>query len=205
VVKKPNSRKEILAMSIAVAVRKGNQIVLAADTQKNFGSFRVSEGFQPVDKIRKIGLSWVAATGWALYDNLIDDMLKKGKRPVLKDRQAIFAFFMKMWRELREKYSFVNDQCDDRQDSPFADLDSDFLIVNPGGIFHVASNMSVTEFDRYYAIGSGSDFAVGALHILYDSDLGPEEIARRAVETAIEFNIYCGGSIQVQSVKTRKN
>jgi ATP-dependent protease HslVU (ClpYQ) peptidase subunit len=53
----------------------------------------------------------------------------------------------------------------------------------------------VCRFDKYYAIGSGCVYALGALHQIYEQDADAAQLARRAVETAIEFDIYCGGEI----------
>ena len=191
-------------MSVAVAVKKGNQIVLATDGQTHFGSLRVGTENCPTRKIRKIGSSLLATTGWGLYDNILDDFLARGKAPSLMRRQSIFSFFVKFWKKLHDQYPFVKDKCDEDDDSPFADLDSSFLVVNRNGIFYVASDMSVTQFDTYFAIGAGADFALGALHALYDGTLDAEGLARKAVEAAIEFNTYCGGHIQVEKIRAAK-
>jgi ATP-dependent HslUV protease subunit HslV len=61
--------------------------------------------------------------------------------------------------------------------------------------------MSVNRFEQFQTIGSGCDYATGALHALYDQKgLDAETLARKAVEAAIRFNIYCGGEIQVVRV-----
>jgi ATP-dependent protease HslVU (ClpYQ) peptidase subunit len=60
--------------------------------------------------------------------------------------------------------------------------------------------MSVTKVKHYFAIGSGAQFALGTLHALHDSKLGAEAIARKAVESAIAFDTYCGGEAQIHRV-----
>lgn len=190
-------------MSIAVAVRKGNEIVLATDSQTDFGSYKAQPDNLSSSKMREIGTSLLAATGWCLYDNIFDDFLAKRKIPSLRTKAAIFSFLLKLWRELHDRYPFVNDQCDKEGDSPFGDLDSSFLVVNASGIFHVAPDLSVTEFEKYHAIGSGRDFSLGALHALYDQDLDAEPLARRAVEAAVSFDLHCGGEVCVKKIKPR--
>lgn len=191
-------------MSIAVAVNKGDRIVLAADTQTTFGTFRLSPEHHRAAKIRRIGTALVATTGWSLYEQIFDDLLAGRKRPPsLASRASIFKFFMKLWDLLHDKYSFVNDQAHSDENSPFGDLDSSFLIVNRAGIFYVASDMSITQFEKYFAIGAGCDFAMGSLHALYDGKAGAESLARSAVSAAIDFNATCGGEIDVMSVKAR--
>ncbi len=186
-------------MSIVLAVKKGNQIVVAADSQTNFGSQIVTFDNHSVSKIRPIGKTLFASTGWSLYDNILDDFLERHGDQQLEDKKSIFAFFLKLWGEMKETYSLVNEQCND-DDSPFGDLDASFLVVNAGGIYHVSADMSVVDFQKYYAIGSGADYSLGALHALYEMESDPEAIARKAIKAAMAFNIYCGGDVQVNTV-----
>ena len=183
-------------MSIVVAVKKGNDVVIASDSMETFGSAKAAPGNAVTPKIRKLGSALMGNTGWSLYDDILKDYLSRRKSVRVSSESDVFRFFMKFWKELHDKYPFVNDQSDGR-DSPFGDLDSSFLIVTKKRIFHVSSNMSISEFDKFHAIGSGSSFAIGAMHALYDRKLSAEQIARKGVEAAIAHNIYCGGDVQV--------
>lgn len=189
-------------MSIVVAVKKGSEIVIASDTKTFFGSNTVSTDNHQVQKFCKIGESYLAFTGPGLYHNILEDMLARRGKVSLKDRQSIFSFFMKLWKELHQNYPFVQDQCDRDDHSPFGDLDASFLVVNRRGIYFVASDMSITEFDRYFAIGHGADFSLGALHALYDDKkLDAKTLAERAVKAALEFSAYCGGDVSIGRLK----
>jgi ATP-dependent protease HslVU (ClpYQ) peptidase subunit len=116
----------------------------------------------------------------------------------------VFAFFLRFWKQLSRRYSLVNEQPHQDDPSPFADLDSSFLVVSSGGIFYVSGNLSVSQFDRYYAVGSGSSYALGALHVLFAEDLDADEIARRACAAAMTFDLYCGGEMEVRPVAGRR-
>ncbi|MBC8551405.1 MAG: hypothetical protein H8D23_17310 [Candidatus Brocadiales bacterium] len=184
-------------MSIAVVVKKDNKVVIGADTLQCFDSNMTGEDNLNESKLRRIGSAMVAGAGWGLYGNILDDYLK-GKKPVrLTTKQQIFLFFKRLWPVLHEKYSFVKNQCEDA-DSPFGELDSSFLIATKRRIFFVSSNMCVTEFQKFYAIGAGRDYAIGAMHVLYGQENSAEEIARLAIEAAISNNVYCGGSIEIK-------
>jgi len=186
-------------MSVAVAVQNRGEIVLAADSKRTFGSGAMPEGNLRDCKIRKVGASYIATTGWGIYANILDDFIERKKRLRLTDSRSIFQFFSLLWHELKDRYSLVNEQASG-EDSPFGDLDASFLIGNRNGIFYVACDMSVTRFDQYCAIGSGGSYALGALHALYKADADPQRIATRAVEAASALDIYCGGPIQVERV-----
>ena len=124
-------------MSVAVAVKSRDQIVIAADTKRTFGSGAVSDANFADLKIRKIGSAYIATTGWGLYSNILDDYLASRKRARITDQASIFSFFRQFWKDLHGRYSFVSDQRPD-DDSPFGDLDASFLIASSHGIFSVA-------------------------------------------------------------------
>ena len=109
----------------------------------------------------------------------------------------VFRFFLSFWKALHDKYSFVNDQCEE-EDSPFGELDASFLVATKKRIFFVTSQMSVCEFHKFHAIGAGSDFSIGAMHVLYEQELNAEQIARMGADAAIAHDIYCGGEIQIE-------
>ena len=187
-------------MSVAVAVRKGNVIAVAADSQENFGDRKVVGSNHRASKIMRLGGSELAMTGWGVYDNVFSDYLRSRRAPRFASEREIYVFFVKLWRDLRRRYSFVEDQVQDEDRSPFADLDSSFLIGNRHGIFHVSGDMSVMAFREYYAIGSGASYALGVLHALYASERDAAVLARRACEAAITFDVYCGGEVDVRRI-----
>ena len=62
------------------------------------------------------------------------------------------------------------------------------MIATKKRIFFVSSkNMCVTEFQKFYAIGAGCDYAIGAMHVMYNQERSAEEIARLAIEAAIQI------------------
>ncbi len=187
-------------MSIALAIEKNGELILAADTLTSFGHTKVPPVLHAAQKIRRIGASFIATTGWGLYENILEDVIARRKNIRLGSREQIFEFFLRLWSDLHKKYSFVNDQIDEKEAGPFGNLDSTFIIANRGGIFYVGPDMSVTEVRHYFAIGSGAQFALGALHALHDSKLGAEAVARRAVAAAIAFDTYCGGEVQIHRI-----
>lgn len=183
-------------MSIAIAVKKDRRIALGTDSQSTFGDRRVPANVVAT-KIQQVGAAYLASTGWGIYDDILNDYLSRTGAADLSSRPAVFAFFVAFWKELHEHYPFVKDQPEDGEHSPFGELDSSFLIVAPQGIFHVAGNMTVTEFARYYAIGSGCEYALGAASVLYGTEADSKTICCGAVETAIKFNVYCGGDVNI--------
>jgi ATP-dependent protease HslVU (ClpYQ) peptidase subunit len=188
-------------MSVIAAVRKGTRIAIAADTQDNFGDLRPPAANHEAIKLREIGGAILGSSGWALYDDILEHYLKKRRSSSLQHRAGIFAFFVQFWKDLRKQYPFVNDQPGKESETPFANLDASFLVASPGGIFLVSSNMSVSEFRQYYAIGSGGDYAIGSMHALYSDVEDPAAIAQRAVQAAMDYDACCGGRVICRTLK----
>ena len=51
--------------------------------------------------------------------------------------------------------------------------------------------------EKYSFVNNQCDYAIGAMHVLYDQEKSAEEIARLAIEAAISNNVYCGGNIEI--------
>jgi len=192
-------------MSIVVGVRKGSDIVIASDTQNNFGSQVMTPENHRTSKVHSVGSAYLGTTGWGLYDNILLDFLAHERKVELTDQRSIFAFFLKFWKSLHDHYTFVDDKRDSDDESPFADIDASFLIVNTGGIFYVASDLSVTSFEQYFAIGSGANYSLGTLHGLYEKEHTAEELATAAVKAAIAFDVYCGGEVDLTKIAARQS
>lgn len=184
-------------MSIIVSVVKDGMAVMAADSLVTLGERRIPAEPSSISKIRRVGDALVAIAGWNVYDDVLSDYLAARRKVQLTNRKEIFAFFNDFWQALHKTYSFVNDSVD-ASDSPFGSLDSTFLIHNRAGIYLVTSDMGVLPFERFYAIGSGAAYALGALEALYDRDLTAEQIARAAVEIAIKLDVSCGAPVVVE-------
>jgi ATP-dependent protease HslVU (ClpYQ) peptidase subunit len=94
-------------------------------------------------------------------------------------------------------------------DEPLESTRFDALVANRHGIFGVVAHRTVQEFSRYYAFGSGSNYAMGALHALYgERSINAATLARRAVETAAEFDDATGLPVDSQKIlqsATRKS
>lgn len=190
-------------MSTLVAVHKNRRIALACDTMNSVGYTRCVHATGP-PKVITSGSLLIGCAGFTVYRNALDHYLASKRTPKLDNERMVFQFFVQFWRDLHSKYHFVNDQSDSEADSPFADLDAEFLVVNPDGIFRVKEILSVSRFEKFCAIGSGAPHAEGALHILYERDLTAREIAETAVQAALVFNAKSGGPVQVVDMAERQ-
>ena len=77
------------------------------------------------------------------------------------------------------------------------------MIANPSGIFAVYSMREVFEFDRFWAIGSGRDFALGAMYTLYDQPNSAAVVAQAGVMAGAEFDTGTSTPITLNEVKLK--
>ena len=173
-------------MSTIVVVKKNHRACIAADSLTTFGDTRQSATLDAShDKILKQGDSFVGIVGSAAHQLVIGSAFASMDEPDLRGREAIFESFRKLHPVLKESY-FLNPKDEDGDAYESSHIDA--LVVNPAGIFGVYALREVFEYTRYWAVGSGAEYALGAMHALYDQLDDPEMIARVAIEAGAEFD-----------------
>ncbi|MDH5518826.1 MAG: MFS transporter [Gammaproteobacteria bacterium] len=179
-------------MSTIVVVKKAGKVCIAADSLTSFGDLRMGATYEKVyDKIQKFGDSYFGIVGSAAHALVMESILKDEALTEneieidLSSRENIFESFRALHPVLKDKY-FLNSK--DEEDDPYEATHIDALIANEHGIFGVYSLREVSEFNRFWAIGSGSEFALGAMFAMYDRLESAEEIAKIGVEAGAEFN-----------------
>jgi ATP-dependent protease HslVU (ClpYQ) peptidase subunit len=190
-------------MTTIAVVRKEGVAAVAADTLTKWGSAKESALYiANHEKILKVGESLIAVTGSATFKLILRDYFNDAADVRLSNPQEIFRTWNRLHSTLKQRYYLMPEE--DKEDA----LESsrmDVLIANPHGIFGVSGHRTVQEFSRFYAYGSGSDYALGALYSAYD-DAGrdAEQLARHAVEAAAEFDDCTAAPITSFSVRLAK-
>lgn len=177
-------------MSIIVAVRKGNQAVIAADTAQSDDEL-VMRGDYLVNhnKLVQAGTSWIGLAGWSASQDIFESLARHHADIMQFDsREQIFDSFIKIHELMKSKY-FIDTQED--KDQPVESSQVGAMIVNANGIFEIESYRSVSEYTRFWALGSGKKLALGALHALYERDMDLVALATAAVHAACEFDDGC--------------
>ena len=174
-------------MSTIVAVKKNGKACIAADTLTTFGDVKQSCEFDDThDKIYLYKDNYFGIVGSAAHHIVFQSLLKKhGDELKFTSQLDIFESFRKLHPILKDEY-FLNPK-DDEED-PYESSRVDALIVNPHGIFAVYALREVFEYSRFWAVGSGGDFALGAMLSLYDRLESSEEIAKNGIEAGATFN-----------------
>ena len=184
-------------MSTVVVVKKAGKVCIAADSLTSFGDLKFNSVYDAAhDKILHFDENYIGIVGSAAHQLVLESLLVGKKRAGNKyvdkkldidfsSRLSIFETFRALHPVLKEKY-FLNSK--DEDDDPYESTQIDALIANPFGIFGIHSLREVTEYKKFWAIGSGAEYALGAMFALYDKTASAEEIAHAGVAAGAEFN-----------------
>jgi ATP-dependent protease HslVU (ClpYQ) peptidase subunit len=176
-------------MSTIVVARKGQQVCIAADTLTSVGDTRLSAKYDIYhDKIQLCGDTYLGIVGSAAHSLVVEDIFKDEQIEYdFSSRYGIFRTFVKLHSILKEKY-FLVPNSKSQEDDPYETSHIDAVIANQHGIFAIYSLRDSNEFHRFWAVGSGADYALGAMHAVYDSTASAEEIAKIGVAAGAEFD-----------------
>jgi ATP-dependent HslUV protease subunit HslV len=178
-------------VSTIVVVQKNGIAAIAADTLSSTDEGKDSAEYVLNHyKIIHVGSSFIAISGPSSMKLAMSDYFAKGADDIdLSSVDAIYRSWLKLHAALKKHY-FLNPKDDD---ASFESSNFQALIANPNGIFGVAEHRSVEQFARFYAFGTGSLHALGAMHALYMMpDRTPEDIARAGIEAAAAFDLHTG-------------
>ena len=192
-------------MTTIVVVKKDGVAVIAGDTHTTFGSTRLGSAHDAApEKLLKHGDTYFGIAGSAAHQLVLESLLKRHPEFKFHGREEIYESFRKIHPLLKDE-AFLNTKEDD--DDAYESSQLTALVVNPSGIFGVYSMREVFEFDRFWAIGSGRDFALGAMYAAYDHAKGAskqkaaESIARLGVIAGAEYDTGTALPLNIATVK----
>ena len=154
-------------MSIYCAVEKDQKIVFGCDSIHTFGRMVSPKGFIQTPKI-VFGTDFACGIAGTPSVRLhLNVFLSKGEGlSELKGEDEVFDFFHKFFEFLKDE-RYLNPDVSD--DTDFEAWEFEFLLTNKHGIFSIHELREVFRHRNFFAIGSGSEFALGAMHAVYDT------------------------------------
>jgi len=168
-------------------VRKGRRAAIAADTLTSLGDQGLAASYKVVpEKVFRLGDSFVAMTGNPVNRLVLESIVARdGTVPALSGRREIFEWLRGMHSSLKEDY-FVNTK--EGEKDTYESMQMNFLLANSHGIFGVHSDRDVYEYSRFWATGSGGEYALGAMAAVYEREQDAGRIAEIGVVCATEFD-----------------
>ena len=186
-------------MTTVVVTKKSGYVCIAADTLATYGEMRESADLiANSDKLVQIGDAWVAPTGPASAQLVLKHYVAGYEvLPALDDIDSIFEFLTTFQRALRDDY-FIQGKEDSTDD--FESMRMELIIASPGGLFGAYPQRSVQEYSKFYAFGSGAEFAMGAMNAAWETAVSAEELARIGIETAAKFDVGTGLPLTLRTI-----
>ena len=175
-------------MSTIVAVVKNKFACLAADSLTSFGDTRQpAEYVADYEKIIRFGEhNHIGIVGSAAHHLVVHNLVTRhAEKMDFTDRFSIFESMRQIHPILKEEY-FLNSKDEDEDSYESSRVDA--LIMNASGIYGLYSLREVDQYTRFWAIGSGAEFALGAMRVAYDLLDSAEDIARAGVEAGACFD-----------------
>ena len=184
-------------MSTIVAVVKNGVACIAADSLTSFGDTKQSAEFVVnSDKILVLAnsstnadskdLTYMGIVGSAAHHLVMQNLvLDHADKIDLSDRMSIFITLKTIHPILKDEY-FLNSKEEDEDSYESSRVDA--LIMNENGIFGLYSLREVEQYSRFWAVGSGSEFALGAMQTAYEIYDTAEQIAQAGVVAGATFD-----------------
>ncbi|HEX3169857.1 MAG TPA: MFS transporter [Burkholderiales bacterium] len=191
-------------MTTIAVVKKNGYTAIAADTLTKWGTGKESAAYiANNNKIVAAGDTFIGASGSATFKTIMHDYFARAKTKArFGSTLEIFRTWQAFHEVLKNEYFLVttSDKDDSLESSRF-----DVLLANPHGIFGVGAHRTVQEYVKFYAIGSGTDVALGAMYGVYDDPKrSAEDVARFAIEAAAEFDDATGLPVMSHSIKLKR-
>jgi ATP-dependent HslUV protease subunit HslV len=171
-----------------LTVRKGGKVVIAGDGQVTLGQTIIKGTAR---KVRRVGTGKViagfagsTADAFTLFERLetklerFPDQLKRACVELAKDWRTD--------RYLRRLEAMMI----------VADADESLVLTGTGDVLE--------PDDAVMGIGSGGSYALAAARALLDTELGAEQIARKAMAIAATICVYTNDEVVVEALDTTK-
>jgi ATP-dependent HslUV protease subunit HslV len=183
---------------------KNGVACIAADSLTSFGEVRQSAEFvTDSDKIINFDQAgeknYLGIVGSAAHHLVMQDLLNNHPDKIdFSDRAAIFKSFKTIHPILKEEY-FLNGKED--EDDAYESSRVDALIVNASGIYGLYSLREVEQYSKFWAVGSGSEFALGAMLAVYEQFDNAEQIAEAGICAGTTFDTSSSMPMKSFSIK----
>lgn len=173
-------------MTTIVVVKKNGAIAVASDALVTFGETRLPHGYEVNEKIFRVGDSYIGLAGSTAHFAVLAEALRGlGDECKLASRLQVFSTFQRLHAVLKERY-FLNPKEDDSD--PYESSQITAVIANASGIYGVYSYREVFSFEKFWGIGSGRNFALGAMYAAYDTATTALQVAEIGVRAGCEFD-----------------
>jgi ATP-dependent protease HslVU (ClpYQ) peptidase subunit len=183
--------------TIAVAQKNG-AAVMVADALTTFDELKLPPELDArPDKLFRVGDAVVGVVGFMAHAQVLESLLRTVEAPDFSGRHAIFELFRDLHPILKEEY-FLRPEAE--EGDPYESSQMALLIACPHGLFGVYDFREVHQYSRYWAMGSGAAYALGAMHAAWEHAETAREVAETGVRAGCLFDRNSGLPLQTVEV-----
>ncbi len=180
-----------------VAVRKNGVTCIGGDLSVRASGIH-PEHLQNVGKILHVGDSYLGLESSAAYWALKQYFQEKKGPVCFTSVGEIFKEFLALHHALKSDYDFPLSSA---RDEPFEPLNFQTILINRYGIFSIFQFHCVFEYTKFYAIGNGCDYALGALEARYSQRNSAKNLVRIGLKVAANFALEAGPPGKIYTVE----
>lgn len=194
-------------MSVITAAIVDNQVSISCDSLFSSGSMGLnSKNLDNKSKLIEFQDAYFGLVGWTCMSDILTAILDRHMVEIIlehsedtispsniKTQEQMFIMVLAIHAKMKEHY-FIHTNDGHFEDQPVESSQLDFIMINRHGIFSCESFRSVLKHSKFHAIGSGQQFAMGAMHSYFndrDSALVGGDLVERGVLAACEFDNGC--------------
>ena len=176
----------VLHGTTILAVRKGGKVVVAGDGQVSLGQTVIKGTATKVRRLRPGGHDVVAGFAGSTADAFtLLERLETKLEATPGQLQRACVELAKDWRT--DKY--------------LQKLEAMLIVTDGSALYVVTGAGDVLEPEHdVAAIGSGGNYALAAARALMESELGAEDVARKAMAIAADICVYTNGNLTVEVI-----
>jgi ATP-dependent protease HslVU (ClpYQ) peptidase subunit len=186
-------------MSTIVVAQKNGRVCIGADTMSSLGSLRQrAHHVANHSKITKIDDTFIGLTGTSASLVVMRSYFSDPAKP--RDFSSTDGIF----ETLRYAHQFLKNEyfmsAMPRNEEEYETTQFYGVAANPQGIFALYSYRSCQQFQRFWAAGSGRDFALGAMQVAYEGAKTVEEVVKAGLFAAAEFDGGTAGPYEIHAM-----
>lgn len=185
-------------MSTIVVAQKNGRACIGADTMSCLGSVRQrAHHVQNKSKILRLDDTFIGLTGTSTSLVVMNSYFSNPERPRdFSSTDMIFETFRHAHHWMKAEYFMAtsSDKGEEYETTQFYGL-----IANPHGIFALYSYRSAQQFHKFWAAGSGRDFALGAMQMAYDRYDDVVDIVKAGLSASAEFDSATGAPFEIHA------
>ena len=190
-------------MTAIVGIQGKGWAVLAADSMTTYTDRPyVAKGY---DKIVKINEYLIAVAGDALAGDILNNLWQPPK--VIKTQDPDRFVMIRVLPSIKQTLTDAGYDPNPKGKATDDDSGWDALVCFNGNLYQISDDYGYMRDDRgLYGIGSGGSLSLGAL-VALDNDTKTHakaaSAAKKAINIAIQYNIWCGGTVSVKTQFTK--